>query len=481
MIAEKIYTAEKIENQNNELTQAEIIALISSALSKNDTKKETTSIEYKYVFREITPGHIFHWDYRKEGSILFNWTGEYWKEQAEEFTKNDISKWLEKEHSTKFTSKNLSSIFTMFMATVKNFENTKITETIISTKKHWLLIDDKTGDITAINPDKNKPIRYQIDMVIEKAGQYILPKREKLFPPNKKAYFHDFIKSSLSNMEKRNLVQEYAGYSLTNSVRKQVFQVYIGDGANGKSVFVECLTKVHGQPVAVNIENVHEYNNHLIGASLIYCTETSKKGFDQEFVKQAVTGDKIELRGIYSKKQNAYLSAKWIMLMNSMPHISDFSNGLFRRMQIIEWDKQFNGKNGNPEPIEDLAKLIIENEKDEFLIWCLQGLQRLIKNNWKFTICEDAEKSLENWKNTADKIRMFASEYNYKYSIDKKEHTSKNKIFEYFCKWATENNFEKVNSTTFWTRMANIYPEIKNDTEKKIEGQRIVYLKAQPS
>jgi putative DNA primase/helicase len=463
-----------------EFTEAELIALAAQALAKHSEKKETHSIEFKYIFRKVSPGHDFHWDYRKDGNILFKWTGEYWQQQVEETIKEEISLWLKKEHPAKFSSKNLNSIYAMFIASTKSFESIQTSETIIPTKKHWLLVDEMTGDITAIVPDKRKPIRSQIDLVVPKAGPFKLPEKEQPSTPKKDALFHNFVRSSLGTGAKKSLVQEYAGYTLTNSVRKQVLQMWLGDGANGKSVMIYLLSKAHTKAISVKLEKVHEYNSNLISSTLIYCTETKKSGFDQEFVKQAVSGDMVEIREIYLKKQNAQLTAKWIMLMNATPLISDYSDGLFRRIQLINWDAQFNGENGNPEPIEDLEKLIYANEMDDFIIWCLQGLQRLIKNKWKFTVCEQSQKAITDLKNTADKVRLFVSENNYQYVADQKQSTSKKKIFEYFNKWADENNFEQMNSTTFWMRMSNIFKQIKTDGEKKINGERIVYIKAQP-
>lgn len=481
---------------------AEVEALLMKLLDKSDAKKETESIEYKYVYSKLSNGNYFYWDYRKEGQVLFKWNGEFWKEQTENVLKGHIADWLKKNHPTKFSSKSLGSIYTMFMATVKPFNERKLGNTIIPTKIHWLKVNDETGEITAIQPNKDLDIRYQIDIEVKKAGQFLLPvvkEQPAVAPPaqravkpsprlgtptkaTNKATLQHFLESSLPNLDKRNLVQEYAGYSLTNSVKKQVFQIWVGKGANGKSVLIELLAKIHGQAVSVNISKVHEYNNHLIGASLIYCTEASKQAsFDQEFLKQAVSGDKIELRGIYSKKQNAYLTAKWVMLMNAMPHIDDFSDGLFRRTQIIDWDVQFDGKGNNPQPIDDLAIKILENEKEEFLIWCLQGLQRLIKAKWKFTVSKEVDKNLEDWKNSADKIRLFVSEFNYLYTKADNLSTPKVKMFEAFNNWAIENNFAQVNSTTFWMRMANIFPQIKTDPEKKVDGQRVVFIKAMPT
>lgn len=476
-----VTTLENPLDTKTTLTETEIIALAAQALAKHSEKKETKSIEYRYIHREIRPGHFYHWDFRQEGNILFRWNDEYWKEQSEKKTKEEIELWLKKDHLDRYTAKAVDSIYKMLMITVKEFEPFDGKEIIIPTKKHWLLVNDKTGDITAIIPTKNKPIRHQIDMVVEKAGPFKLPEKEKPFPPKKDRQFHKFIDSSLGTGDKKMQVQEFCGYTFTNTTRKQKMQFWIGDGANGKSVMLHLLGKAHGAAISVDISDVHRYNNHLVGASLIYATETDKKGFHQEFVKQAVSGDTIELRGIFSKKQNAKLTAKWIMSMNNKPLISDFSQGLFRRIQLIEWNAVFNGENGNPKPIEDLEKIIAANEMDDFIIWCLQGLQRMIKANWTFTESDEVKAAIENWKNDADKVRMFVKDNNYEYSTEQTEHTSKKKVFNFFNQWSDENGFENMNSTTFWLRMSNIFPRLKKDPEKKIGGERVVFIKAKPT
>lgn len=469
--------------QPKPLTEAEIIALAAQALAKSSEKKEAKTIEYLYIFREIKidgKDHFFHYDFRQEGNILFRWNGQYWKEQSEKQTKDEIAAWLRKHHVSRFTPKTTESIYKMLMITVQEFEPFQANEIIIPTKKHWLKVDDKTGEITAIVPTKDKPIRHQINMVVEKAGPFKLPEKEKPFPPKKDRYFHRFIDSSLGTGTKKMLVQEFCGYTFTNTTRKQKMQFWSGDGANGKSVMLHVLSAAHGAAISVDISDVHRYNNHLVGASLIYATETDKKGFHQEFVKQAVSGDTIELRGIFSKKQNAKLTAKWIMSMNNKPLISDFSQGLFRRIQLIEWNASFTGEAGSGKPVEDLEKIIVANEMDDFIVWCLQGLQRMIKAGWNFTESDEVKAAIENWKTDADKVRMFVKYNNYEYVADQKEHSSKKKVFDFFNQWSEENGFDKMNSTTFWLRMANIFPQLKKDPEKKINGERVAYIKARP-
>lgn len=98
--ADSIAQAPKNQEQKPELTEAEMIALAVKALAKNNEKKETQSIEFKYVFQEKTPGQFLHWDYKKDGQVLFKWNKEYWQEQSEELIKEQIAAWLrESTHS----------------------------------------------------------------------------------------------------------------------------------------------------------------------------------------------------------------------------------------------------------------------------------------------------------------------------------------------------------------------------------------------
>ncbi|AQQ43258.1 hypothetical protein A8E81_10685 [Burkholderia cenocepacia] len=415
-------------------------------------------------------------NYRRQGSLLFKWTGEYWKQQEEEDIKGMISYWLKTNYPADFFARNLNSIYTMFANSVLKFEKEKIDGIIIPTRHHWLKIDEKTGNIKAIVPDRSQPVKYIIDVIVPAEGKFTIPKR---ISAPLKSKFHKFLRTSLTDEAVRQVVQEFCGYTLTNSTRKQKMQWWVGKGANGKSVLIEILSSLHGNPVSVKISEVGQYNAHLVGASLVFATETDKKGFDQEFVKQAVSGDKVEVRAIYGKKQNAQLTAKWIMLMNDIPHITDFTDAIFRRVQLVNWTKQFTEATAD----ENLAHDIIRDEKEEVLFWCLEGLQRMIKADWKFTKADSIESSVTEWRNSADKVRLFFVERDYHYDDEKKKKNDKLAIFEAFNKWADQNNFERMSSVGFWMRASNIFPRLKEDPDMKDKntGRRAVhlYIKAQ--
>lgn len=438
-------------------------------------KEKRPTVDYVFVNQKDTNGRLIVNNYRREGSLVFKWTGEYWKEQTEELLKGYIAFWLKTNYPEEFFARNLNSIFTMFINSIPMFSKKKIDGIIVPTRHHWLKLNEMTGDFEAIMPDREQPVKYIIDVIVPALGKFELPKPTLAFPPVKSKW-EKFIETSLPEADVRARVQEFAGYTLTNSTRKQLMFWFLGKGANGKSVFMTCLTKLHANPVSVKLAEIAQYNAHLIPASLVYATETPKKGFDEEFIKAAVAGDNVELRAIYGKKQNAELTAKWIFLMNDLPMITDFSDGLTRRINIVHWNQQFLGDKADENLVHDITNS--KEEMESLLFWCLEGLQRMVKNGWKLTEAETVTKAMNEWKNAADKVRLFFVERNYHYDDDKRKKSDKLNIFEAFNKWADANRFEQMSSTSFWMRVNNIFPRLKEDSDMKDKntGRRAVYL-----
>ena len=107
----------------------------------------------------------------------------------------------------------------------------------------------------------------------------------------------------------------------------------------------------------------------------------------------------------------------------------------------------------------------------------------MIKADWKFTKADSIESSVTEWRNSADKVRLFFVERDYHYDDEKKKKNDKQAIFEAFNKWADMNNFEQMSSVGFWMRASNIFPRLKEDPDMKDKntGRRAVhlYIKAQ--
>ena len=97
--------------------------------------------------------------------------------------------------------------------------------------------------------------------------------------------------------------------------------------------------------------------------------------------------------------------AKHIILTNHLPRISDYSDGLFRRVSIIPLQRQFLGASADPLLINKLT-----GELDAITSRALDALGRLIDRNGNFTeppICTAAK---DTWRSDNNHIMQYLAE-----------------------------------------------------------------------
>jgi putative DNA primase/helicase len=147
----------------------------------------------------------------------------------------------------------------------------------------------------------------------------------------------------------RDCVQILSGLGLLG-VPEQFFAFHYGLGANGKSIFLETLTRILGH-LAVNLpaESISGDNQRagaqaspdlarLFGRRFLRVAELPEgKQMQAELVKKLTGGEKIPVRSLF--KSFFDFTPVFIAHMsgNGYPQISDASDGIWRRMLVIHW------------------------------------------------------------------------------------------------------------------------------------------------
>lgn len=85
-----------------------------------------------------------------------------------------------------------------------------------------------------------------------------------------------------------------------------------------------------------------------------------------------------------------------------MNSLYDRSYGFFHRQIILTTKEKDKNRRDDPYLIEKL-----EAEKEEIFLWCLEGLKRLIKNDFQFTVSERAIRNLEKAMEEGDNAIPF--------------------------------------------------------------------------
>lgn len=186
--------------------------------------------------------------------------------------------------------------------------------------------------------------------------------------------FDKFLLEVLPDEDVRNYVQEYIGYTLLPDCRYQRAQFWLGGGANGKSTLAEIVGALHDKPAAMQLDQLDGFNLiGLLGASLVYVDETPTR-INEQKLKALISGGLVQIDRKYREPLSWRSTAKWIVCGNSLPSISDQTEGFWRRFPVIPFNAHF--PDSKQDPL--LAKRIINTELAGILNWSLTGLIRLL-------------------------------------------------------------------------------------------------------
>ena len=395
---------------------------------------------------------------------LFEFNNTYYTLVNDNKLKEEANRFITQYYPSKLSEKNISSSIKTLKSS--GFPSLEQEESNIIPFLDFHLKIDEQGDFKAVSANSSTNFRYVINMNLE---DLLDPISNEVFIKDyiPDGYFKRFIESSIEDVDDRNLVQEYLGYTLLNTTKFQVCQYWQGGGSNGKGVLMKLIEKMHKKTITLNLSgnNNFAYAN-LPNSSLVLVPETDKNIKENDF-KSLVAGDLIEIN---KKNKDSFTytpTAKFIFSGNGFPAIKDFSDGVWRRLQIIHFNKQFK----EDDTIVDLEKLIYENEFSIFVEWCLVGLKRLLKRQ-KFILTDKQKDIVEKQKTESNSVYNFIEDYSIK--IDNACETSKTKIFSEYCRFCDENGFLKYNSVNFWKimRMKLPYSEIRKKDKENLGSVR---------
>ena len=172
--------------------------------------------------------------------------------------------------------------------------------------------------------------------------------------------------------------QRAVGYSLTGSTAEQCFFVLNGDGANGKSTFVNILAKLMGGYAKAAPEQTLLANQRSgVGDDLVYlsCSRfISVSELDQgqalaeAKIKRITGGDEVTGRALFGTYHRQKMIGKIFLATNSLPEVKGRDHGIFRRFQIIPFNRTF-----SPEEQDGSLPAKLEAELSGILNWAIKG------------------------------------------------------------------------------------------------------------
>lgn len=262
--------------------------------------------------------------------------------------------------------------------------------------------------------------------------------------------FTTFVDELFEDSDTIAFVQEWFGYVLSNSQKANSLLIGVGTGANGKSTLFDVLTHLVGLNNVASI-TLSNFNTDfgiepLIGMKLNLATESDVDSFKTGKIKAITAGENISVNRKNKPEITISLPTKLIFLVNELPILSDSSMGFERRLIILPFEKTF-----TPDKQDKDLPVKLGNELPGILNWALQGLSRLIANDYKFTVSSPMKEAKSSYIGTGNPVERFVREY-----VNSKPGNTyeSREVFTAYKNWMKTNQlpFKGTDSVqTFWS------------------------------
>ena len=259
--------------------------------------------------------------------------------------------------------------------------------------------------------------------------------------------FINFICCGRADM--RTVLEEILGHILlVNRFPHKIFFL-TGSGANGKSTFVEMITKWTGELSShVDIANFDDGTSltSLVGKVVNVADDVDAIYLEKsKNLKTMASGNTVGCRAIYSQPITLKNTATLIFTANEPPVFKDKSQGIGRRLVIIPFDNVVKKR------IYNLDELLSsDNAKSYLLNLALGGIKRIFTNNLEMSESQTIEDATKQYYLDNDSVLAYLNDYG---DI---EGNPVSTVYEAYADYCDDSNLKAVSLNKFSRRLKSL-------------------------
>lgn len=277
--------------------------------------------------------------------------------------------------------------------------------------------------------------------------------------------FINFICCDRADM--RVVIEEILGHTLlVNRFPHKIFFL-TGSGANGKSTFVEMITKWTGELSShIDISSFDDGTSltSLVGKLVNVADDVDAIYLEKsKNLKTMASGNTVGCRAIYSQPITLKNTATLIFTANEPPVFKDKSDGIGRRLVIIPFENKVKKRTYN---LDEL--LSSESAKSYLLNLGLAGVKRIYANGLEMTESDTIKEATKQYYLDNDSVLAYLNEYP---DIDGNLYE---KVYIAYDTYCTTNNFKAVSKNSFSKRLKS-YGYVTKITTKNGKNGTYVY------
>ena len=251
-------------------------------------------------------------------------------------------------------------------------------------------------------------------------------------------------------------LQRMVGYIMTGSTKESAVFVFWGDGANGKSVFINVIYHLlggyaHNTDIRTftNIDRGNSPRNdlaELVGMRFAVSPEwESGEALDEASLKTISGGDIVSARFLNKEQFQFKPVCKVVLASNHRPVVKGTDHGIWRRLRMVPFLAKFE----DAMQIKELDKILIAEEGPAILRWAMEGAQIWTKQGLR-TPASITEATTE-YRGTQDWFLNFLDE---RCEVDANASVASQSLFNEYKRWCQDSNIKaQVKQQTFNERL----------------------------
>lgn len=248
------------------------------------------------------------------------------------------------------------------------------------------------------------------------------------------------------DQKKMQFFYEVAGYCLLKKSIFEKFFIFKGTGGTGKSTFCNLIMRMVGKKYVSTVK-LNQFDQDYYLATMIdklvnidFDASDKKTLEDSGRFKSITCSEPVSVRQIYAAVVEMVSCATVIINANHMPKIADKSDGLYRRMILVEIDKKI--KNPDPKFLEKVT----DNDMEYFFYKAVQGIHMALQRGG-FTISTSEDALKLKFQVSQSNLKKWLQSY--QYSIKDFLQKSVRDLFQEYKTYCIETNCNASNLQTF--------------------------------
>lgn len=271
----------------------------------------------------------------------------------------------------------------------------------------------------------------------------------------------------------QRVLLEFMGYSLSgiSPALGQKALVLVGNGSNGKSVFMDVLKYLAGQGNYSTLSMGHEINKlenryQLDGKLFNISEETPNNAMmDSTVFKALVSGGEVQARKLYCDAYSMRNKAKIIMACNKLPSTNDLSFGMFRRLLIVPFNVKFTKDTPGYDP--NLLEKLCEEASGIFNM-ALAALLRFQRNSM-FSDSDTIDREVAKYKLDNDEVQQWWNDSVENVADDK--YSTVPGLYYSYKVWVQEQMIKPRTLSWFSRKLRDIVNDDSRFKRQRVDGK----------